>query len=950
MFQQGERNYSGPGIGNSDHIMSDNALILHIWHIDTVEEIRRHVDFFPDETDQFVTFSNDIDSAQRSYIERSFPHARLFPVKNIGQDFGALLQLRTMVDLSKYDFLCKIHSKKGLKEPEEWRKTLLQGVSSSSHHVGHIIEYFRNFPNILIAGSRHLYLYGPKNLFKNGPNIENLFGSILNDFDFRKEDWGFIAGSCFWFRRSILDAIAQCPIDFEEASYTDDGLSAHALERMFGMVATIMGGQILLSDTCGFSPRLAVETAFPHDLPREVVSIKQTLATLAIARSRARPRPLQGSLDLHPRAAVIRGWLAAPDDPCPRDVILRCENVEIRVIASVFRQDLKDNNINEGRHAFHVNVPRNLVDGSTHDIALIDAATGQLVTTRSCRWERPIRAYRNFDEFLRCSMIQPMIPVPFMDEDKRCFAVMENIADHLARQALALEQPPLVSVIMPIYNRADILGEAIQSILSQQYRNFELIIIDDGSEDDSVAVIRGIDDPRIRLIPLSRNGGQCKARNIGVTLSDGQIIAYLDSDNMWDDRYLAATVGAFVELPEADAIATGQFLFRGNDKKPFAARYGHLNKALVENNNYIDLNSLAHRRSLVADIGGLNEQLIRYVDFDFILRIMDKASLWTVPVLLTHYHFDRAENQVTRVHDRPNDMTLLRREFQDRMAARLAEQDLSDLHHPVSVIIPNWQSLEDINQCLDALCARDWKGQLEIIVVDNGSDQDVVDRLRQRRDAGQLRLIENNENYGFSYAVNQGIAIARADADILLLNNDAIVQPGSVQALQQAAFALADAGITVPRQILPPGTKTVQQHAPYANPAYAADVNLSAHHRNILRVDVYHDGGPVELHYAPFFAAYIRRPVIESIGPLDAEFGRHYRSDRAYCDLMRTFTGKKIYYVPDAHVIHKLQRATETLRADTAGNTAFDLMFHRNQWSAADRKRLGYRSAVWDIF
>jgi O-antigen biosynthesis protein len=82
---------------------------------------------------------------------------------------------------------------------------------------------------------------------------------------------------------------------------------------------------------------------------------------------------------------------------------------------------------------------------------------------------------------------------------------------------------------------------------------------------------------------------------------------------------------------------------------------------------------------------------------------------------------------------------------------------------------------------------------------------------------------------------------------------------------------------------------------------------------------------------------------------LDAEFGRHYRSDRIYCDLMRNVTGMKIYYVPDAHILHKLQQATQTLKSGGADNMTFQLMFHRNQWSAEHRARLGYRNPIWDL-
>ncbi|PHQ62631.1 MAG: glycosyl transferase [Sphingobium sp.] len=928
---------------------NDHAVIIHIWHMDVVQELKRHAAFLGSEADQFVTFADTLAPEKRLYIKSAFPKAQLLPIKNIGQDIGALFQLMQIVDLSRYDFICKIHTKKGNKRAAEWRKALLDGVLHSPTQVDEIVQAFRTDRDIVLAGTRSLFLYGPLNLFGNVKNIGRIFSASIAGFDFQREDWGFFGGSCFWIRRSILDQLALCAIDFEESGYVDDGLAAHATERMFGMMATLTGGKTLLSDIRPMKPQLSVVAGFPADLPRETVSIDRTLTQLAIATADIRNFPLRGSLDLHPGAAAIKGWLAAIGDPCPRHVLVRCKGIEIRAYAAVFRQDLIDNGINEGVHSFHVNLPHALMDGNDHEFTLIDAATGREVTRSHCRWNPPARTYNNFHEFLCSSFIQPMIYAPFLEEDKRSFATMENIADRLCKRAQALSRPPLVSIIMPVYNRVDIVADAILSALSQSYEHIELIVVDDGSSDGSAKVARSFTDPRVRAITLLGNQGQCKARNIGVDLSHGEIITYLDSDNLWDTRYVAAIVGAFAELPKTDAIATGQFLFRGNDSAPFAARYGHLNRALLENNNYIDINCVAHRRDVTINIGGFNEELRRYVDFDFILRLMDEGELVTVPVMLCHYHFDRAANRVSRINDRPHDLTALRKGQTERSQARLARLDQQELSHPVTVIIPNWQSLDDLQACIAALHNRDWQGMLDIIVVDNGSDQPVVDWLRRQATAGLLRLIDNDENYGFSHAVNQGIAASRPASDLLLLNNDAVIRPGAVQALQKAAFDLPQAGITVPRQILPAASKTIGLHVPYADPSHEVDVNVSAHHRNMVVTNIYHDGGPIELTFAPFFATYIRRPVVEAIGMLDAEFGRHYRSDRIYCDLMRNVTGMKIYYVPDAHILHKLQQATQTLKSGGADNMTFQLMFHRNQWSAEHRARLGYRNPIWDL-
>ncbi len=91
----------------------------------------------------------------------------------------------------------------------------------------------------------------------------------------------------------------------------------------------------------------------------------------------------------------------------------------------------------------------------------------------------------------------------------------------------------LVSIIMPSYNTAEYIGEAIASVIAQTYTNWELIIIDDCSTDNTEEVIRSIDDPRIRLLKNPINSGAAVSRNYGLREAKGRWVAFLDSDDQW---------------------------------------------------------------------------------------------------------------------------------------------------------------------------------------------------------------------------------------------------------------------------------------------------------------------------------------------------------------------------------------------------------------------------------
>jgi GT2 family glycosyltransferase len=269
--------------------------------------------------------------------------------------------------------------------------------------------------------------------------------------------------------------------------------------------------------------------------------------------------------------------------------------------------------------------------------------------------------------------------------------------------------------------------------------------------------------------------------------------------------------------------------------------------------------------------------------------------------------------------------------------------------HNVSIIIPSYEAYGDIQECIQSILSIYTRKQLELIVVDNSSSQPVVDYLDHLAADGQIKLIKNDINYGFTYAVNQGIEIAEKGNDILIMNNDAILTTGAIKSMQKAAYNLSDCGVVVPQQVLPGHTETINTHVPFAYSQFECNVNLSEFHQNIINVPVFHSGNILELNFAPFFCTYIKREVLDGSVGLDAEFGRHYRSDRIFCNYIRHIMQLKVYYVDEAVVYHKLQKSTEDLRRRSKKDSIFDIMFQKNQWDPELGSKLGYKPPVWDF-
>jgi hypothetical protein len=205
--------------------------------------------------------------------------------------------------------------------------------------------------------------------------------------------------------------------------------------------------------------------------------------------------------------------------------------------------------------------------------------------------------------------------------------------DAMTAQDFAFSSPA-VSIIMPTWNRGNVVGAAIRSIQAQRFADWELIVVDDGSTDDTASVMAAFAaDGRIRYV-REPHFGQCAARNRGLRLSKGELIAYLDSDNLWYPGYLAGAVAAFATHPQVDcaygamvteAHGDGRILFESFDRQRLLS------------GNYIGMSTFIHRRSLLERYGEFDEGLSSLEDWDLILRYTSHAPAHRLPLLAVRY-------------------------------------------------------------------------------------------------------------------------------------------------------------------------------------------------------------------------------------------------------------------------------------------------------------------------
>jgi glycosyltransferase involved in cell wall biosynthesis len=130
----------------------------------------------------------------------------------------------------------------------------------------------------------------------------------------------------------------------------------------------------------------------------------------------------------------------------------------------------------------------------------------------------------------------------------------------------------LVSVVIPTYNRADLIERSVKSALQQTHQELEVIVVDDASTDQTPAVLARLEDSRVRVIRHERNEGQCRARNRGVRESRGRYVAFLDSDDEWLPPKVERQLARFASGDNPGATYTGMWVDDGSGRHVEAAR------------------------------------------------------------------------------------------------------------------------------------------------------------------------------------------------------------------------------------------------------------------------------------------------------------------------------------------------------------------------------------------
>jgi glycosyltransferase involved in cell wall biosynthesis/tetratricopeptide (TPR) repeat protein len=362
------------------------------------------------------------------------------------------------------------------------------------------------------------------------------------------------------------------------------------------------------------------------------------------------------------------------------------------------------------------------------------------------------------------------------DSGKEAQPLGTEFVDYSA--AGAVQAAPRITVVIPSYNQGRFLEQTIRSVLDQNYPDLELIVMDGGSTDQSVEIIKKYQN-RIAYWTSAKDKGQYWAVDAGFRRSSGEIMTWINSDDKLHPHALSTVASIFSQLKDVDWVTgTPNIMDEKGEQKwvcwpiPMYSRQYYLQKR-YDYPNYIQQEGTFWRRSLWEKAGGRLKTSLRMAgDLELWMRFFRHARLHTANVMLgcfrqygdqkTAHSLDLYRAEAEKELDRELDRFQRRREVVPTPAPIIEIHNLDTTEYLVTAIVSTYNSANYMRGCLEDLEAQTIAQRLEIIVVDSGSEQDersIVQEFQQRY--RNIRYIRTEARETIYSAWNRAISEAR---------------------------------------------------------------------------------------------------------------------------------------------------------------------------------------------
>lgn len=495
-----------------------------------------------------------------------------------------------------------------------------------------------------------------------------------------------------------------------------------------------------------------------------------------------------------------------------------------------------------------------------------------------------------------------------------------------ATHTAPVNEQPLVSVIIPTYNRPVQLKETIESVLTQTYRNYEILVINDAGKDVS-SLIKSFNNDKIKYIVHKQNKGLAGARNTGLTNARGTYISFLDDDDIFYPNHLQTLVTA-IQNSGCKVVYTDAYRCiqkKENDvyvavKKELQYSFDYSQRILFIM-NIAPVQCFLFERSLLGGKALFDESLTTHEDWEFWIKLSILTEFEHVKEVTSEYrHREDNTNMVTtKLPDFLRTMKIIYNRYansvvgdeevlahQKRRMLELEEQILKEsIDNSCSIVIVTYNSEKDISNCVKSvegtLRAKD-----EVIIVDNKSTDNTIKVVKGLiENKSNFRLIANEANLGFSAGTNVGIRDAR-NPYVILLNPDTMVTSNWIESLVAHLEKDANAGAVGPISNYVAGLQKMEL---YAKKKLQGNLRLDEVY-NLYKS--WNDGTSVETKILIGFCLIIRKSLIEELDLLDEKL--FLGNDDLDLSWRLRLKGYKLLVACDTFVYHKGQQSFKTVK------------------------------------
>lgn len=387
----------------------------------------------------------------------------------------------------------------------------------------------------------------------------------------------------------------------------------------------------------------------------------------------------------------------------------------------------------------------------------------------------------------------------------------------------------LVSVVMPAYNSGKFLKQAIESIINQSYTNFEYIIIDDGSTDNSLDIIKSYSDKRIRIILHTKNEGIVSSLNAGIIASKGKYIARMDADDVSSLDRLAEQVSYMEQNPKCGVVGSFVRLVDENNQLLYTvenpARNIAIKKFLLHNSCLAHGSVLIRKKDLIK--AGLydKDEMVRHAeDYDLFTRMAVFCNLANIPEYLYTRHEHKAS--ISRVYGKSQSQAASYISQKARKSIILAASP------SFSIIMPTYNKAKYIKDAIESVISqthRDW----ELIIIDDNSTDNTEIIVKEYLHDSRIVYLKNPVNLGKARTRNR--LVKESISDIFgELDSDDSLTPDAIKTMIHAHKKYPGCGF-IYSQFAYCDEKLAEKRNGFCRSGLPGETNLHHHHASAFR-------------------------------------------------------------------------------------------------------------------